>query len=211
MAGGCEDTCGPRPEDSVGAYRRVLIWALVINAVMFLVEAAAGIFAGSAALQADAIDFLGDAANYGVSLLVLGMVLKRRAQAALLKGVTMGLFGIWVAVNTVLHGVAGDVPLAGVMGAIGFLALLCNVGVAAMLFPYRRGDSNMRSVWLCSRNDALANMVVMAAAGGVYFFDHGAPDWLVAGVMAAIALSSSYQVIRQSLGELRGTPAAPAP
>lgn len=201
--------CAPPPPSSNQGYRRVLWIALVINAAMFVVEGGAGIAAGSVSLQADALDFFGDAANYGVSLFVLNMVLAWRARAALLKGISMALFGLWVIAAAAMNVVAGGVPEAATMGIVGFLALAANVGVAVMLFRYREGDANMRSVWLCSRNDAIGNAAVMVAALGVFGTGTMWPDIAVAAVMAVLALSSSYETIRRARLELAGE-AAPA-
>ena len=184
-------------------YRRVLWAALGINLAMFLIEIAAGLAAGSISLQADALDFFGDSANYGISLFVLGMALRWRASAAFLKGASMGVFGLWVMGAAVYHAAFGGIPEAEVMGVIGFTALAANVAVAAMLFAFRDGDSNRRSVWLCSRNDAIGNVAVVAAATGVFATGTAWPDLAVAGVMAMLALSAAVQVIRQSLGEMR--------
>jgi Co/Zn/Cd efflux system component len=184
-------------------YRRVLWVVLAINAAMFLVEIAAGLAAGSVALQADALDFLADAANYGISLLVVGTVLHLRAKAALVKGVTMGLFGLWVIGITTWHGVQGTLPHAITMGAVGFAALVANAAVLALLWAYRSGDSNMRSVWLCSRNDVIGNCAVLLAALGVFGTGTGWPDVIVAAVMGLLALQAAWLVIRQATGELR--------
>jgi Co/Zn/Cd efflux system component len=181
----------------------VLWLALAINASMFLVEIIAGVTAGSSSLQADAMDFLGDAINYAVSLFVLGMSLRHRALASVLKGATMGAFGLWVVGNTGHHLLNGTVPQAEVMGVIGILALVANGGVAAMLYAFREGDSNMRSVWICSRNDAIGNLAVLGAASGVFATDSGWPDFAVAGVMASLALSGAAQVLRHAFAELR--------
>jgi len=185
------------------SYRRALWLALGINAVMFGVEGVSGLIAKSTSLQADALDFLGDSFNYAISLFVLGYSMGWRASAAIIKGLFMGGFGIWVLGSAVYHAVTGTVPLSMVMGTVGFVALCANVICAAVLFRYRSGDSNMRSVWLCSRNDAISNVAVMLAAGGVWTLEDGWPDFAVAGIMAALALSASYQVLRQALGELR--------
>jgi Co/Zn/Cd efflux system component len=199
--------CSPSPAASTGAadprYRRVLWAALGLNATMFLVEIGAGLAAGSVSLQADALDFLGDAANYALSLFVLGMALAWRARAALVKGLSMGAFGFWVLGAALWQARAGTVPAAEVMGVVGLLALAVNVGVAVMLYRYRAGDANMRSVWLCSRNDALGNIAVVAAASGVFATASGWPDILVALVMAGLALWASVQVVRHALAELR--------
>ena len=188
-----------------GVYRRVLWIVLVLNAIMFFVEVISGLAAGSVSLQADALDFLGDAANYGISLYVLGMSLRRRASAALLKGISMGVFGIWVLGHTGYHVIYGGMPSAIVMGAIGTLALAVNVLSAVLLFAYRKGDSNMRSVWLCSRNDALGNIAVLLAASGVFVTNTGWPDLVVGTIMAALAITASFQIVRQAIGELRAT------
>lgn len=197
----CRDGCAAA-DNADARFRKALWIALVINAVMFVVEIVAGMMAGSSSLQADAMDFLGDAANYGVSLFVLGMSLHRRAMASLLKGATMGAFGLWVVGNTIRHLLGGTVPEAEVMGVIGVVALIANAAVAVMLYAFRDGDSNMRSVWICSRNDALGNIAVMGAAAGVFATGSGWPDFAVAGVMAALALSGAYQVLRHAVAEL---------
>lgn len=184
-------------------YRRVLWAALVINAAMFLVEIVAGLAAGSVSLQADALDFLADAGNYGISLFVIGMALHYRAKAALVKGATMGLFGLWVVGATIWHAVAGTLPHAVTMGTVGFAALIANAVVFAMLWAYREGDSNMRSVWLCSRNDVIGNFAVMLAALGVFGTGSGWPDVIVAAVMGLLALQGAWVVICQATGELR--------
>ena len=184
-------------------YRRVLWVVLGINAGMFLVEISAGLAARSVSLQADALDFLGDAFNYGISLLVLGLSLRWRARAALFKGAFMGLFGLWVIGATVYNAVFATLPGALVMGSVGLAALAANVGSAVLLFRYRDGDANMRSVWLCTRNDAIGNVAVMLAAGGVVATGTGWPDVAVAAVMATLALTASRHVLKQAVGELR--------
>jgi Co/Zn/Cd efflux system component len=202
---------GAEKEPDDGRYRRILWAALGINAAMFLAEIVAGLLAGSMSLQADALDFLSDAANYAVSLLVLGMALRWRARAALVKGVSLGAVGLWVAGGTIHNALGQTVPTAEVMGAVGFIALVANLGTAAMLFAYRRGDANMRSVWLCSRNDAIGNVAVMLAAGGVRASGTGGPDIAVAAVMACLSLSAAVQIVRQARGELRAVPAMVTP
>jgi Co/Zn/Cd efflux system component len=192
-------------------YRRVLWAALGINALMFVVEMIAGIAAGSASLQADALDFLGDAANYGVSLFVVGMALRYRAGAALAKGATMGLFGLWVIGAALWHAWNGTMPGAATMGVVGVAAFAANAAVFGMLWAYRHGDSNMRSVWLCTRNDVIGNIAVMLAALGVFGTGTGWPDVLVAAVMAALALQSAWIVIRLSTREFRETRLASTP
>lgn len=201
MSGACRDGCA-LPAD-LAARRRVLMAALVINAVMFVVELAAGLIGSSVALQADAVDFLGDAANYAITLAVLGSGLRWRAGAALIKGATMGVFGLWVLGNTVYHLMVPTLPMAPVMGGIGALALAANITCALLLFAHRRGDSNMRSVWLCSRNDALANVAVIVAASGVWATATAWPDLVVGVAIASLNVSAAFHVIRSAFGEWR--------
>jgi Co/Zn/Cd efflux system component len=170
---------------------------------MFLVEIGAGVAAGSASLQADALDFLGDAANYAISLLVVGMALRYRATAALAKGATMGVFGLWVIGTVVWHLTHGTLPSAFTMGAVGFAALVANAVSFGMLWVYREGDANMRSAWICTRNDVLGNFAVLLAALGVFGSGMGWPDIIVAAIMAVLALQGAATVVRQSLDELR--------
>jgi Co/Zn/Cd efflux system component len=177
---------------------------------MFLVEIGAGLAAGSASLQADALDFLGDAANYAISLLVVGMALRYRATAALAKGATMGLFGLWVIATVAWHSVHGTLPSAYTMGAVGFAALAANAASFGLLWAYRGGDANMRSAWICTRNDVLGNLAVLLAALGVFGTGTGWPDVIVAAIMAALALQGATLVVRQSLRELRQPVAVPA-
>ena len=183
-------------------YRRVLWAVLAINAIMFLVEVGAGVAAGSASLQADALDFFGDAANYAISLFVIGMALRYRAMAALGKGISMGVFGLWVIGTVIWHALHGTVPTWGTMGAVGVAALVANGICLGLLYAWREGDSNMRSVWICSRNDVLANLAVLAAAIGVFGIGTGLPDVIVAAVMATLAIQGAVTVIRQAAAEL---------
>ena len=184
-------------------YRRVLWVALAINLTMFAVEIGAGFAAQSASLLADSLDFLGDAANYGISLLVIGLALRWRARASLVKAATMGAFGLWVAATTIQHALAGTLPAAPMMGAVGVVAFAANFGVALLLWRWRDGDSNMRSVWICTRNDAIGNLAVIAAALGVFGSGSGWPDYLVATIMSSLALWGAATIIRGALGELR--------
>lgn len=186
-------------------YRRVLWAVLAINAAMFAVEVAAGLAAGSASLQADALDFLGDAGNYAISLFVVGMTLHYRALAALLKGATMGVFGVWVIGVTLWHAWQGTLPEAFVMGAVGTAALLANALSFGLLWAYRGGDSNMRSAWICTRNDVLGNLAVLLAAFGVFGTGAGWPDIAVAAIMATLALQGAWVVIDRSWSELRAS------
>jgi len=184
-------------------YRRVLWTVLGINAAMFCVEIGAGLAAGSASLQADALDFLGDAANYTISLFVVGMALRYRASAALAKGITMAAFGLWVCAMVVWHAAHGTLPSAFAMGAVGVAALLANFASFGLLWAYRKGDANMRSAWICTRNDVLGNIAVLLAALGVFGTGTGWPDVIVAACMAGLALQGAFVVIRQSRGELK--------
>lgn len=202
----CADDATQEPLRVDATFRRILWVALIVNGIMFGVEAVAGLISGSVALQADALDFFGDAVNYAITLFVLGMALQTRAKAALFKGASMGLFGLWVIGSAVYKAVTGTVPDAAVMGITGLLALIANVGVAVMLFHYRQGDSNMRSIWLCSRNDALGNIAVILAASGVFVTATTWPDIIVAAVIAGLNLTAVQQVFRQALGELKLAP-----
>ena len=194
------------------SYRRVLWFVLAINAVMFAVEVAAGLAAGSASLQADALDFLGDAGNYAISLFVVGMALRYRAIAAFLKGATMGLFGLWVLGVAAWHVWHGTLPHAFTMGAVGVAALVANAASFGLLWAYRGGDSNMRSAWICTRNDVLGNLAVLLAALSVFGTGTGWPDVMVAVIMASFALQGAWIVLTHSRAELRiatsPTPAA---
>ena len=209
MSDACCHHVHPAPHQNP-RYRRVLWVALLVNGAMFGVEIAGGLSAGSVALLADAVDFFGDAANYGLSLAVLGMALAWRARAAALKALSMGAFGLFVLGRAAWSARQGIVPEPATMGAIGALALLANVSVAAMLYAWRDGDANMRSVWLCSRNDAIGNLAVMAAALGVFGTGSAWPDLVVAAVMALLALSAARSIVRQASAELRASTALTA-
>lgn len=204
-SGGCSS--GKPPADP--RYRRILWIALWVNALMFGVEIVGGWTADSVSLLADAVDFLGDAANYGISLFVLALAPVWRSRTALIKGATMGAYGIFVLVTAFWHLRSGTVPQAQTMGVIGFSALAANCLVAVLLFSYRNGDANMRSVWLCTRNDAIGNVAVMFAAFGVFQLGSGMPDLVVATVMGLLGLSAARSVIIHARRELREA-AAPA-
>ena len=201
--------CGPKPiPNNSPKWRAALRAALVINAAMFAVELYAGSAADSHALKADALDFFGDASNYAISLLVAGMALAWRARAAMFKAVTLVLLGIFVLASTVSAAFYGSEPQAATMGFIGVLALVANFGVAVMLFQFRTGDANMRSVWICSRNDAIGNIAVVAAAAGVFGTGTAWPDLIVAAILATLGLTGGWQIISQARGELRQVRAA---
>jgi Co/Zn/Cd efflux system component len=198
------DCCAPPDAGRTSArFRRALWIALVVNTTMFLVELVFSFRADSVSLLADAIDFFGDAANYALSLFVLGLAPVWGSRAALAKGVSMGAYGVFVLAKAGWAAAQGTVPDAITMGSVGFIALLANVGVAVMLYAHREGDANTRSVWLCSRNDAIGNAAVLLAAVTVSGTASGWPDLLVAVIMSALALASARSVMDQALGELR--------
>lgn len=201
MAGCCDHNVSF--DGSSPAYRRVLWIVIAINAVMFVVEMSAGAASGSKALQADALDFLGDTLTYGISLYVIGKSMRMRATAALMKGVSLALMGVGVLGWTIYQTFVLGVPDVMVMSGVAFLAFAANVVSALLLLRFRDGDSNVRSVWLCSRNDAIGNLAVIAAAGVVMLTGSAWPDLIVAAAMAALFLQSSVKIIRQATTELR--------
>ena len=190
------------PPQSDPKYRRILWIALIVNFVMFAIELVFSQRANSVSLLADSIDFLGDAANYGISIWVLAMSVQTRARASLLKAASMGLFGVGVLAHAIWNAITGVVPDAHTMTFVGLLALAANMGVAWLLYAYRNGDSNMRSVWLCTRNDALGNIAVVFAAIGVFGTGTNWPDLIVAAIMATLALGAAVQVFKQARREL---------
>jgi Co/Zn/Cd efflux system component len=195
--------CGPAKKPAVDPrWRRALWIALIVNAGMFLAELTAGEIADSRSLQADALDFFGDAANYAISLGVAGMALAWRARAALIKGITLAALGAYVIVGAILAAVGGASPQPEIMGAVGIAALAANIGVALMLYRFREGDANMRSVWICSRNDAIANIAVVAAAIGVFGTGTAWPDLIVATLMAALGISGGWKIIWLAWSEI---------
>jgi len=197
------DHCSATEFDASSPWLRRVLWiALILNAAMFAVEIVGGLKSGSVSLLADAVDFAGDAANYALSLAVLSMGLLWRARAAWIKGATMGAYGAFVLGKAAWAAAAGSAPEPITMGAIAVLALAVNAGVAVMLFSFREGDANLRSVWLCSRNDAIGNVAVGIAALGVFGTGTAWPDLVVASVMATLALTASVSVLRQARGEI---------
>ena len=203
----CKAACGTTATLNDPRWRRALWIALGVNAGMFAVEMAAGAAADSRALQADALDFLGDATNYAISLLVAGMALAWRARAALAKGLALIGLGGWVVITAVLAALGGAAPEPELMGIIGALALAANTGVAIMLYRFRTGDANMLSVWICSRNDAIGNIAVMAAALGVFGTGTAWPDLIVAAILALLGISGGIQIVQQARRELRSVAA----
>ncbi len=210
MAGSC---CAEQPKfDGMSAgFKRALWIVIAINAVMFAVELAAGALAGSQALKADALDFLGDTVTYAISLFVIGRSVTARASAALFKGLGLAAMGLWVFGSTVWQVFMIGQPDPSVMGAVGVLALAANLASVLVLLRYRDGDSNVRSVWVCSRNDAIGNVAVIAAAGLVALTGTAWPDLVVAALMAGLFLWSATQIIRQAFGEIRQDRAEPRP
>jgi len=205
MSACCSGGCSSEKPPVDRTYRRILWIALFVNAGMFGIELFSGWAAGSVSLLADAVDFFGDAANYAVSLFVLGLAPIWRSRTALIKGLTMGGYGIFVLGAAAWNVASGTVPEHVTMGAIGSLALLANLSVAVLLYAYRNGDSNMRSVWLCTRNDAIGNVAVMLAALGVFGTGSGWPDIVVASVMGVLGLTAARTVITQARSEMRVT------
>ena len=172
---------------------------VAINGLMFLVEIVAGFMAYLTALKADALDFLGDTATYGVTLLVLGKSLKVRAMAALLKGLSLGAMAMFVLGFTLYRIVFVGAPEPLMMGAIGFLALLANMVSVLLLLKYREGDFNIRSVWLCSRNDAIGNVAVILSGVGVFASGTVWPDIIVAFIIAGLFMHSSIKITFQAI------------
>jgi Co/Zn/Cd efflux system component len=194
----CSCSHQPAPPKPNSKFRLALWIALLVNLSLFVVELIGGAYAHSSALWADALDFFGDAVNYGISLMVLTASLYWRATVALIKGLTMASFGVIVIGKVIYAYMQGIPPEALTMGLIGVLALIANVVTAAILYGFREGDANMRSVWLCSRNDAIGNAAVILAAVGVFGTGSLWPDVVVAVIIATLGITSGYQVIKQS-------------
>jgi Co/Zn/Cd efflux system component len=213
MSESCEPSegcgCGTNPRfDGLDPRYKTILWIVIaINAVMFVIEMTAGHLAGSQALQADALDFLGDTLTYGLSLAVIGASLKTRASAAMLKGVSLMLMGLWVLGSTVYQILILGVPQAQIMAGIGFVALAANLTSVLLLLRYKDGDSNVRSVWLCSRNDAVGNVAVMGAALAVWVLGSAWPDLIVAAAMALLFLNSAVLILQQAFAEFRDSAA----
>ena len=195
--------CAPAQTPAVDPRWRLALWiALIVNGGMFVAELAAGEIADSRSLQADALDFFGDAANYAISLGVAGLALAWRARAALFKGLTLAALGTYVMIGALLAVVDGASPEPRIMGAVGVAALIANLGVALMLYRFRSGDANMQSVWICSRNDAIANVAVVGAAVGVFGTGSAWPDLAVATIMATFGISGGIKIIRLAWSEI---------
>jgi len=193
------------------AYKRILLIIIAINGLMFGVEMLAGIQAQSQALQADALDFLGDTLSYGISLWAIGKSANIRSNAALFKGLSLTVMAMWVLGSTVYRVFVLNSPQPITMGSIAIAAFVANVVSVLLLMRYKDGDANVRSVWLCSRNDAIGNLIVLCAAGAVWLLGNAWPDLIVAAVMAGLFLSSAWQITRQALKEKRDTARLPEP
>lgn len=201
MSGQC---CSEKKFDGVSPrYKRVLWVVIALNALMFGVEMTAGVLAHSQALKADALDFLGDTLTYALSLWVIGKSVQLRSTVAIGKGLSLSVMGAWVLLSTLYYTTTEHNPVPLTMTWVAAAALAVNVLSVLLLMAYRDGDANVRSVWLCSRNDAIGNVAVMVAASGVWVTQSGWPDLLVAFLMAGLFLSSSVQIIRQALAERR--------
>jgi cation diffusion facilitator family transporter len=200
------DSCCGTKEDLHGLrskHKNVLVVVLLINAVLFVVEGAAGLLAHSTALLADSLDMLGDSLVYAFSLCVLWRSAAWKTNGAFLKGAIMAVFGVGVLLEVIYKTISGVIPTAATMGIIGALVLLGNGICFLLLLRHRSDDLNMRSTWLCSRNDIIANLSVLVAAIGVKVFDASWPDIVVGVAIAALFLKSAFTVLRESFFELR--------
>lgn len=204
MAGCCEHDTGNTTFDGGStAYRRVLLVVIALNAGMFIAEIVAGVAAGSLALFADSLDFAADAATYAITLLVIGKSVRVRTNAALAKGLSLAVMAALVLGGTAWRVLVQGVPDSLTMGVVAVAALAVNATSVVLLLKWREGDANVRSVWLCSRNDAIGNVLVLVAASGVFATDSGWPDLAVAAAMATLFLNSSVKIVRQALAERR--------
>ncbi|MDG6785449.1 cation diffusion facilitator family transporter [Glaesserella parasuis] len=200
----CQSCCSSnQPIHQSPKYKKALWIVLILNLSMFFVEIVMGVKSGSTSLLSDSLDFLGDSANYLISLIVLPMALSYRAKASMVKGLTMGVFGLFILITTIYRAFYGEIPSYSEMSIVGFLALLVNVSALLILLKFRDGDSNVRSVWLCSRNDAIGNVAVILAGIAVYFFQSKYPDLIVAFILAFLALQASQEIIKRAWVELK--------
>lgn len=200
----CQNGCSANtPTHQSSKYKKALWIVLILNLSMFFVEIVMGVKSGSTSLLSDSLDFLGDSANYLISLIVLPMALSYRAKASMVKGLTMGGFGLFILMTTVYRVFYGEMPSSSEMSIVGFLALLVNVSAVLILLKFRDGDSNVRSVWVCSRNDAIGNVAVILAGMAVYFFQSKYPDLIVAFVLAFLALQAAKEIIERAWTELK--------
>lgn len=188
------------------AYKRALWIVVLLNAGYGVIEIVGGFIAGSQALKADALDFLGDGMISFLGLIAVGWGLAARAKAAMLQGIFLGVLGVGVLVATSYRVLVVQQPEAQLMGILGLIALAVNIAAAAVLLPHRHGDANVRAVWLFSRNDAIGNLAVVVAAGLVAWTRTPWPDLIVATIVAALFLHSSTAIIRDARNDLRGSP-----
>ncbi|MCT8635245.1 cation diffusion facilitator family transporter [Glaesserella parasuis] len=200
----CQSCCSSnQPIHQSPKYKKALWIVLILNLSMFFVEIVMGVKSGSTSLLSDSLDFLGDSANYLISLIVLPMVLSYRAKASMVKGLTMGVFGLFILITTVYRVFYGEIPSYSEMSIVGFLALLVNVSALLILLKFRDGDSNVRSVWLCSRNDAIGNVAVIFGGIAGYFFSSKNPDFIVGVIFAFLALQTSQGIIKKAWTEFK--------
>ena len=198
----CSDCCGKVTAAPLDAQVRRILWiVLIANAAMFLVETVGGHAVGSLALQADALDFAADAATYGVTLWAVGQTALIRTRAASFKSAAMLLMGLVILAMAVAKLSSPAPPEPTPMGVIGFLALSVNLGAVLLLLRFRKSDANLRSVWLCSRNDAYGNVLVMIAAAATAATRSPWPDFGVGVIMSLLFLSGSWSVYRQARSE----------
>lgn len=205
MVSKCNDSCSSESLGTDGKYRIILWICLIANAAMFVVQTTGSYQALSVSLLANALDFLSDAANYGISLFVLGSSLRNKAKASFFKGASLGLVGLWVAFETLHHALQPELPKPLTMTLLSLIGLAVNIGCAALLYRYRSGDSNRESVWICSRNDAIGNVAVIAAAGGVFFSKTIWPDIIVAAILGWLAITGAWRIIIKAKKEWDST------
>ncbi len=210
MAGGCEESCGAQNlSHATPAYRRALWIVVLLNLAMGVAEMIGGFVAGSQALKADALDFLGDGVITLFGLIAIGWSLAWRARAALLQGLFLATLGFGVLCTTAYRALALHTPEADIMGVFALIALAVNIAAAWVLVPHRKGDANVRAVWLFSRNDALGNVAVVIAAGLVVWTGTPWPDLAVAAIIAGLFLHSAWEIIDHARADLGRAAVAP--
>ncbi len=200
----CHDDCSRTAQNNqpTQRYTRILWVGLIVNLTMFAVEIIAGWKGGSVSLLADAVDFFGDGVNFAASIFAMTLATVWRSRVALFKGYVMVAYGAFIMAKAAGASVYGTTPEHELMGMIGLLALVANVFVAVLLYAYREGDANMRSVWICTRNDALGNVLILIAAAGVLGTGSRWPDLAVASLMGALAISGGLSVLRRARDEI---------
>lgn len=193
----------PAGEAADPRQRRVLIIALALNLAMFFIEFTAGWLAESSGLIADSLDMLADAAVYAISLYAVGRSLRHKAAAAMTNGALELLLGLAVLADIARRIAGGSEPQAGIMVGVALLALAVNVACLYLLHAYRKGDINLKASWICTRNDVLANIGVIAAAGLVAWLDTPWPDWMIGALIAAIIVRSAWRILHQARRQLK--------